>query len=206
LQSITQTLQTKKPQKVVCVGGGCGLEVSIVSYLKGIYNELQLYWIDAHGDLNSSASSPSKYFYGMSLRYLTEQQKDLIGEDIEIIKTEDICLIGTRDLDVPEKEYIKKHAIKVIQLGENYWADLYKTTKRCKPAYIHIDLDVIDPNEYKNVKCPVKHGIKINELAETIRYIRSKMDVVGMSLLENIETKQMEIKSIESIVSQALGI
>ena len=39
--------------------------------------------------------------------------------------------------------------------------------------YIHIDLDVLDPGQYGNIKCPVKAGISIEELVAIIKDLGS---------------------------------
>ena len=63
----------KKPDKILTVGGGCGIEIPIVSYFSEKYKNLDVLWFDAHGDLNTPESSPSKYFHGMPLRFLLEE-------------------------------------------------------------------------------------------------------------------------------------
>lgn len=70
-----------KPDTIFTVGGDCGVELLSVSYLNKRYNgALAVIWFDAHGDLNTPASSPIKKFHGMPLRAL-------LGEgDEEIVR------------------------------------------------------------------------------------------------------------------------
>lgn len=203
LRETANALRSAGPDKTVCIGGGCGVEVPIVSYLKGRYADLQLFWIDAHGDLNSPESSPSKRFHGMPLRYLTERQNDAIGEGVNLIEAKDVRLVGARELDPQETAYARDRGIETISTGRDYWVNLCAATKTRKRAYIHVDLDAIEPRDYKRVMCPAPRGIPIDELAETIEFIRGKMDVVGISLLENVATNGRTLKALERIVAHA---
>lgn len=66
-----QILTESKLNKISTVGGDCGIEIVPISYLNKIYKEdLCVIWIDAHADLNTPNSSPSKAFHGMPLRTL----------------------------------------------------------------------------------------------------------------------------------------
>lgn len=206
LSEIAQILKKNKPDKIVSIGGGCGIEVPIISYLRDYYSNLQVFWFDAHGDLNSPESSTSKHFHGMPLRFIVENQNNEISKNIHTIAVNNVHLIGTRDLDVPEEEYIIKNNINRIHVGVNYWVDICKATNISSPAYIHIDLDVINPIEYRNVKCPAANGLCINELVESIKYIKRKMNIVGLSILENTETNQNKIKKIEDILYEAINV
>ncbi len=75
-----------------------------------------------------------------------------------------------------------------------------------KKAYIHIDLDVIDPKYYKNVKCPTENGLKIFELTEAIELVNKEMEIIGLSIVENTETEKAKIKKLEKIIKLGLNI
>src|SRR5690349_8613528 len=53
-------LRAHAPERIVTVGGTCGVEAAPVAYLNERYDgDLAVVWFDAHGDLNSPATSPS---------------------------------------------------------------------------------------------------------------------------------------------------
>ncbi len=65
-----------KPDKISTIGGDCAVEIMPISYLNKIYQEdLCIIYIDAHADLNTPESSPSKAFHGMPLRTLLGEGK-----------------------------------------------------------------------------------------------------------------------------------
>lgn len=206
LRDIHDSIESVQPSKIACIGGGCGVEVPIVSYLAGHHENLHVFWFDAHGDLNTPESSPSKHFHGMPLRFIAERQNVDLGMQVRNLPPQNVCLVGARDLDKPEEEFIDRSGIRRIMTGTNYWVDLCWSTASPTAAYIHIDLDALDPTEYRNVKCPVKNGMTIPELVESIRYIKGKMNVVGMSVLENTETDKKKIAAIREILEEAISL
>lgn len=206
LSDISTTLADRKCTKILAIGGGCGIEVPIVSHLVQQYPDLQVIWFDAHGDLNSPESSPSKYFHGMPLRFIVERQQSDIGSRNNLLSPSRICLVGTRDLDPPEENFIKANRVKVVNFSPGYWDRLEAAVLKNTPTYIHIDLDVLDPKEYKNVKCPVKEGLSIDDLERSIDYIISKNEVVGMSMVENIETDIARVRKLHGIFERAIAL
>ena len=55
---IRMTIDERAPDHVVLLGGGCAASIAAVAYMKRRYPRLRVVWIDAHGDLNTPASSP----------------------------------------------------------------------------------------------------------------------------------------------------
>ncbi len=199
LTRIKNKLEEEQPQKVITIGGGCGIEVPIISYLSSKNSNMKLFWFDAHGDLNSPESSSSKHFHGMPLRFLTEKQNNEIDKIVDLVKIENIKLIGTRDLEPPEIDYIKNSKIESVLCDANYLAKIEENIQPDKPAYIHIDLDVIDPKYYGNVKCPIRKGFSISKLVSALSLITSKMNIVGMSILENTEIDKEKIELLSEV-------
>ena len=85
-----------KLDKISTIGGDCAIELMPISYLNKIYQEdICIIWIDAHADLNTPESSPSKAFHGMPLRTLLgEGNEEFISLLFSRIKPEQICYVG----------------------------------------------------------------------------------------------------------------
>jgi arginase len=158
-------------------------------------------WLDAHGDLNSPASSPSKHFHGMPLRFLLEGGlDDAIGAPAAILDPSSLAMIGCRDLDPPEADYIRERGIQIIGVEDSGSAD---PVALGAPVYVHLDLDVLDPGAYPNVKCPVPGGMSIAAVAALISRAASGGDLVGMSVLENLARDRETIERLEPIFALA---
>jgi arginase len=191
-------LSSRNPARLFTIGGGCGIEVATVGYLLGVYPKLKLLWLDAHGDVNSPASSPSKHFHGMPLRFLLESGLDEgICPDGPALQPAALRYIGARDFDPPERAYIAERGIE--HLGP---ADAGEAGRgwEGESLYVHLDLDVLDPAEYPNVKCPEPEGMRIDEVAALLRGLASAASLVGMSVVENVATESSELSRLEPIL------
>ncbi|MGO8692222.1 MAG: arginase family protein [Rectinemataceae bacterium] len=190
-----------RPERLFTIGGGCGIEVAIVGHMLERYPDLKLLWFDAHGDLNSPASSPSAYFHGMPLRFLLEPDlEEGISPGGAALDPAALRLVGCRDLDSPEAAYIEERSIMILSgvdaaSAAKGWED--------SPLYVHVDLDVLDPRDYLNVKCPAPGGLRIGELARSIGALLSSRRMVGLSLVENTATDARTLARLEPVFEVA---
>lgn len=73
-------------------------------------------WIDAHGDLNTPASSPSGNVHGMVLAAALGLAGDDFGGDaftLPAVETNRVALVGVRSLDSAERELLKRLGIQI---------------------------------------------------------------------------------------------
>ncbi len=208
LGRIAEALASQAPQKVFIIGGGCGVEIPVVSYFARRHHDLQLFWFDAHGDLNSPESSPSGHFHGMPLRFLLERQDNSIGRTAAVLPAGSVVLIGARDLDPPEVEYIRSSGIRRLPPAGAEAGAIFGVAGAQSDggaAYVHIDLDVIDPRYYRNVKCPQADGLTIERLVGLVEAIRERRNLVGLSILENTEREREKIDLLEGLFRIGIG-
>jgi arginase len=95
------------------MGGTCGVETAQIGYLNEKYEgKLVVAWFDAHGDLNLPTTSPSGYFHGMVLRILLGDGEREIIEEINLpLRIEQVILVGSRENDPEEKNFIEKEKL-----------------------------------------------------------------------------------------------
>ena len=130
------------PQRPLVLGGCCCSHVGAVRELARRHGRVAVVWIDAHGDLNTPESSPSGNAWGMPLRMLI---------DAGDVASEDVTLLGARNLDPPEEAFIAAVGIR-RELGE------------LPPhVYVALDCDVIEPSEL-DVWMPEPGGMPLEEL------------------------------------------
>lgn len=130
------------PARPLVLGGCCCSHVGAVRELSRRHGRVAVVWLDAHGDLNNPQSSPSDNEWGMPLRMLVD------GGDVS---PEDVTLLGARNLDPAEVEFIESAGIR-MELAELPEA-----------VYVAIDGDVGDPDEV-DVFMPEPNGMKLAEL------------------------------------------
>jgi arginase family enzyme len=130
------------PQRPLVLGGCCCSHVGAVRELARRHGRVAVVWLDAHGDLHTPETSPSGNAWGMPLRMLI---------DAGDVAPEDVILLGARNLDPPESEFIAEAGIR-RELGP-----------LPDKAYVALDLDVIRPGDL-DVFMPEPGGPTFDEL------------------------------------------
>jgi arginase len=167
------------PERPLVLGGCCCSHVGAVRELARRHGRLAVVWFDAHGDLNTAASSPSGNAWGMPLRMLIDD-----GD----VRAEDVTLLGARNLDPPEVEFIAAAGVRE-ELGE-----------LPERVYVAVDGDVIDPPD-ADVFMPEPDGIPLARLETVLAEIPT---VVGAGFTGFTRTERNE--GILTRLGHALGL
>jgi arginase len=200
-KSFKQALLDHAPDKVSTLGGDCGIEIIPISYLNKRYDgNLKVIWIDAHADLNTPSSSPSKTFHGMPLRTLLgEGEEGIKNEIFSFIKVTQICFVGLRELDEPEEVFIDSNEINSMQDAD--YELIEALIEPSQKVYIHLDLDVLNQEEFPHTLFPGT-GLTVTSVTELIQSLKANHDVVGICITESIAKNLDELQAIESILNE----
>jgi arginase len=155
------------PERPVVLGGCCCAHIGAIEGLATRFDRLAVVWLDAHGDLNTPATSTSGNAWGMPLRMLL---------DSGTISSEDTALVGARNLDPPEEEFIAANG---IHFGERYLA---AALDGADGVYVAFDGDVLDPAEEIASFMPEPGGLTLAETAAILKQVASKKPVAGIGL------------------------
>jgi len=160
-QSLALALEL--PERPLVLGGCCCSHVGAVEALSARHGRIALVWLDAHGDLNTIASSPSGNEWGMPLRMLI---------DSGAVQAEDVALVGARNLDPPEEEFI---AATGVGTGPEAVASALDGTDG---AYVAVDFDALTEDEVAPFM-PEPGGLSLEEAEEVLGTVRERKDVLG---------------------------
>ena len=163
LHAQTLSVASDLPQRPLILGGCCCSHIGAVKGLALRYDRLGVIWIDAHGDLNTPETSPSGNAWGMPLRMLI---------DDGAIDPGDVALVGARNLDPPEVEFIAAAGIQ---------DDAEAVVDRVDCVYVALDCDVFDPGEL-SVYYPEPGGPTVAEVEKLLCRLRDRGAVVGAGL------------------------
>jgi arginase family enzyme len=184
LHAQTLAVASDLPQRPLVLGGCCCSHVGVVEGLSSRHDRLGVIWLDAHGDLNTPETSPSGNEWGMPLRMLI---------DGGAIDPHNVALIGSRNLDPPEVEFIAAAGI-----HDNVEAVL----ERVDCVYVALDCDVFEPSELA-VFMPEPGGPTIAEVEKLFCGLRDRGVVVGAGLT-GLAPDPANIEKLERL-STALG-
>jgi arginase len=188
LRSLRSMLEVAQPEKLFVLGGDCGVSLLPITYLNAQAEKsgekMAVIWLDAHADLNTPASSPSKHFHGMILRSaLGEGDADMLGLAFKPITPEQVVLIGARDLDAPESEFVASKKIKRFSSEDALGVLEYLRAGDFSSVYTHLDFDAFDPSEIDFTRFPTPGGLSIQTMVNLLERLR-EFNVVGCALTE----------------------
>jgi arginase len=156
----TLAVASDLPARPLVLGGCCCAHVGAVEGLAARHGRVSVLWLDAHGDLHTPQSSPSGNEWGMPLRMLLDR---------DTVAAADVALVGARNLDPPEEEFVATAGI-----GDDAGALL----ARAEALYVALDCDVLDPVEME-VFMPEPGGSSLDELESLLRRIGESGKLAG---------------------------
>lgn len=187
LAAARELLEHEQPNTIFTVGGGCDADLMCMSYLAQHSGDLTVLYFDAHGDLNTPAESSSRLFYGMPVRTLLgEGDADFISLLPATIQPKQLIQIGGRALDHAEERFIKKNGVPVFSPGRIDMNRIFDAIDASggKRLYLHIDLDVLDPEAFPYVPVPEPKGVAQETLLNLLTALSERYEVCGLGLLE----------------------
>jgi arginase len=122
-----------------------------------------LVWFDAHGDLNTPETSPSGNPWGMPLRMLL---------DSGAVEPEDVVLLGARNLDLPEEEYVASIGLNIGPEG------IEPALHDTEGVYVALDADALEPGEVTPFM-PEPDGLGLVETEQLLASICKRAVVLG---------------------------
>jgi len=159
-------IATELPERPLILGGCCCSHIGAVEGLSTRHGRLALVWLDAHGDLNTPESSPSGDLWGMPLRMLLDSGS---------VEPGDVLLLGARNLDPPEREFIASTGLATEP------DDLDRVLEGTDGVYVALDCDVFEPDGIRSFM-PEPGGYSVDETEGLFRGIAERAPVLGAGL------------------------
>jgi arginase len=179
-----------------------------------------LIWVDAHGDMNTPASTTSGNVHGMPLAALIgSEPAELagVGGFHPKVDPEHTVLIGVRNLDEKEKQRVRDSRIHVFTMMDVDRSGIAAVIERAiqlageGTAGLHVsfDLDVCDPSIAPGVGTPVKGGLDYREAHMVMEVLADSGRLVGLDMVEVNPTLDVRNSTAElgtELVLSALGM
>jgi arginase len=154
-----------------------------------------LLWIDAHGDMNTPATSLSGNVHGMPLAALLgNEPAELarIGGFSPKVRPENTVIIGVRNLDEREKVSVRDSKVHVFTMKDIDRHGIAAAAEQAvklagqDTAGIHVsfDMDVCDPSIAPGVGTPVKGGLDYREAHMIMEIVADSGLLTSLDLVE----------------------
>ena len=181
-------LASELPDRPIVLGGCCCSHVGAIEALSAGEDCLAVVWIDAHGDLNTPESSPSGNLWGMPLRMVI---------DDGAVLPRNVALVGARNLDPPEVEFIDSAGIRTGDTA------IERALEGADALYVALDCDAFDPRELA-VFMPEPHGLRLAEVERLLAELASRTRVAGLGFTGLVRDEANEPKLAR--LAAALGL
>jgi arginase len=179
-----------------------------------------LLWIDAHGDMNTPASTGSGNVHGMPLAsILGPEPAELsrIGGFSPKVRPEHVVVVGVRNLDEREKTLVRQSGIKVFTMKDidrrGVAAVMEEAVAIASKArgglHVSFDLDVCDPSIAPGVGTPVKGGLDYREAHLAMEIVADSGKLVSLDMVEVnpiLDTENATAILATELVLSALGM
>lgn len=156
------------------MGGDHSLAIGSLAGILQHQKKPGVIWFDAHGDINTEATSPSGNIHGMPMAVALglghEKLIEIGGKDKKLSK-ENIVYVGCRDLDKGERQAFKDLGIKVFTMHEidRYGMPLVIreaieiATDGTDGLHVSFDIDSMDPTFASGTGTRVEGGLTYRE-------------------------------------------
>jgi arginase len=149
----------------VVVSGDCTTSLGVVAGLQRAGRDPRVVWFDGHGDVQTPETTSSGYLGGFPVRQLVGGSDRTAPERLGLrpVPEQDVVLVDARDLDPPEAEYLSHSGIRRVPVE--------RVGDVPAPAYLHIDVDVTNPDDLPGLLFPAPGGPSLAAVTEAVRAV-----------------------------------
>lgn len=205
-KSAMAILEAKKPDKILILGGDCAVSIAPFTYLAKLYkDDLAMLWIDAHPDLGFINDDFYQGYHAMAVSAIVGDEhlkkEFALPSQINANKT---LLVGLCSNEA--KHYDKRmqdlgiRAIFGEEIVQNENATINKMLTwlqncKAKKLVIHLDLDVLNPNElYAAVG---NTGIlSIANVLNIINALDGEIKIIALTIAEHFPKIELKLKEL----------
>lgn len=181
------------------IGGDHSIAMGTVSglsaYLRENDQQAGLLWFDAHGDMNLPESSPSGNIHGMPLAHLLgygDSRLSTILDAHPAVAPENVALIGIRDIDPVERQFIHDSGITAFTMHDIDRLGMREVSRRALEVvnlgtagfHVSFDLDGCDPAVIPGTGTTVAGGVNFREAHFLLEECASDGRLISMEMVE----------------------
>jgi arginase len=176
------------------LGGDHSIAIGTLGALAAVHGPGGVVWVDAHGDLNTPATSPSGNVHGMALGAAMGLAGDAFESDVwrlPAVETNRVALVGVRSLDSEERELLRRLGTRIYTMSDVDRIGIERAIREslahvAGPGFVHVslDMDAIDPDVAPGVGTPVRGGLSYREAHLAMELVAESNLVGSLEVVE----------------------
>jgi arginase len=174
---------------------GAGSVSATATYARRQGKPVGLLWIDAHGDMNTPATSLSGNVHGMPLAALLGPEPaalSAIGGFSPKVSPANTVLLGVRNLDDREKTLVRDSGVHVFTMKDIDRQGIATIVEQAigyasagtAGMHVSFDVDVCDPAIAPGVGTPVKGGLDYREAHMVMEIVADSTLLLALDIVE----------------------
>jgi arginase len=180
------------------LAGDCSVALTTLPAVLRHRPEARVLWLDAHGDYNTPDTTESGFLGGMCLAGACGEWDAGLAEPIP---PERVALAGVRDLEDGERRLLEHSPATVIGASTVETLVAVKNALDGAPAFIHLDLDVLDPEHFP-AQFPAPGGLHPDKLYDLLDSVSEDCELIGLEVtaFEAPEDERARLAAAETVV------
>lgn len=178
------------------IGGDHSLGLGSIAGGSKFFKEMAVIWVDAHGDINNSDTSPSGNIHGMPLAAaMGVGHSDLTNlyYSGQKVKPTNVYILGARDLDPGEVALAEELSLNLYTMEtvrkrglENILNEIIENIKASNVDGVHLsfDIDALDSKLVPGTGTRVPEGFSLTEGKLILKDILSSGFITSMDFVE----------------------
>lgn len=197
-QSLARVAQETAPIGLPIFMGGdhalsMGTVAGMAAHAQDQNRPLFVLWLDAHSDFHTPQSTDSGNLHGTPVAYFTGRPGfEAFPALPSVVPTEQVCMIGLRSVDRPEREALEKDNASLVDMraidenGIKAPLTAFLDRVRAKNGLLHVSLDVdfLDPAIAPAVGTTVPGGATEREAHLVMELLHDSGLVTSLDLVE----------------------
>lgn len=196
------------------IGGDCSISIGVIAALTKRFTDFGLSYIDGDVDLNTPATTHTGILDGMVMAHILGRGADQLtgfGARYPLLREENIALFGysvqaggidPAEIDILRKSRMAKFPFEDVTDDVRGAATraLHVLERRVKHFLVHLDVDVINYDEFPAVDFGHRPGLTLAQAREAVRVFTSSKKAVGLVVAEFNAARDTDGTMVEALI------
>ncbi|WP_233711055.1 arginase family protein [Lederbergia citrisecunda] len=148
-------LYKHQPDRVVVLGGDCGVELAPIAYLNEKYDgDVAVLWVDSHPDVKLPDNYIGQHAHVLATLFGVGDE-EFVASVPKLVQPNHVLYVGLNEWSAEEQKVMNQFHLSAITLEEllKDSSPVLNWLEKLNPAkvFIHFDLDVLDLREFRSL-------------------------------------------------------